>query len=148
MVATTAEVKKALVAAGFELYRTRGQLVCLADRVRDNLIMDSGVSVACQDLGLAVRVVVRAQRSDFPSDAVSALFERARALGTWAVNRGFREVETVTTPRLDPADRSRTLDTWYEVVFEKPVAAIPEALAEVRLAVGSEKTVKPSSSAR
>ncbi len=142
MVATTAEVKKALVAAGIELYRTRGPVVCVADRVRDNLIMDSGVSLVCQDPSLAVRIVVRAQRNDFPNDTIPSLFGRARALATPALSRGYREVGTMTTPMQDPADRSRTLDTWYEVAFEKPVTGIEEALVEVRFALGFEKTVR------
>jgi len=44
-VPTPAELKKALTAEGFEIYRTTGDRILLADRVRDNLIMDSGVSV-------------------------------------------------------------------------------------------------------
>ena len=36
MPVTPADIKKALVAAGFELYRTRGNEVQIADRVRDN----------------------------------------------------------------------------------------------------------------
>ena len=140
MVATIAEVKKALVAAGFELYRTRGQEVCVADRVRDNLIMDSGVSVVCREPSMVVRVVVRAQRSDFPNDSIPTLFGRARALASVAEDSGFREVATKTTPMQDPADPSHTLDTWYEVAFEKSVPLIEEAMTEVRFALGFEKT--------
>jgi hypothetical protein len=133
------EIRKALLAAGFELYRTQGDQVHVADRVRDNLIMDSGVSVST---ALSVRFVVRAQRSDFPNDGTARLFERARALATSALPRGYAETGTLTTPMHDPADSSRTLDTWYEVVFEKPVPSLEDAMTEVAFALGIEKTAR------
>jgi hypothetical protein len=132
------EVKKALIAAGFEVYRTRGEEVQVADRVRDNLIMDSGVSIFGGDV-LRVQIVVRAQRCDFPSDSAQALFDRARGLGASAVVRGFAETGTRTSPMYDPTDASRTLDTWYELIFEKPVATLSDAIEEVRFAVTVEK---------
>jgi hypothetical protein len=133
------EIRKALLAAGFELYRTQGNQVHVADRVRDNLIMDSGVSVTT---GLSVRFVVRAQRSDFPNDATAMLFERARALAAAAVARGYVETAALTSPMHDPADPSRTLDTWYEVVFEKPVTSLDDAMTEVGFAMGIEKAAR------
>lgn len=138
---TSPEIKKALLAAGFELYRTRGDEVQVADRVRDNLIMDSGVSVR-GGLGLRVRFVVRAQRSDFPSDAVPTLFERARSLGAGARDRGYVELTTQSSPIRDPVDPSHVLDTWYEVFFEKGVATLLEAIEEVRFVLGLEKAVR------
>jgi hypothetical protein len=140
MLTTTTEVKKALLAAGFELYRTRGQEVCLADRVRDNLIMDSGVSVLCRGSELAVRLIVRAQRADFPAEAAAVLFGRARTMAAAAESRGFREVSTMTTPVQDPVDGTRTLDTWYEVTFEKQVGGIEEVVVEVRAVLALDKT--------
>ena len=136
------EVKKALVSSGFELYRARGNEVSVADRVRDNLIMESGVSVVCDESTLAVRMVVRAQRSDFPGDSVPALFERARSLASAAEQRGFREVSTLTRTVQDPVDPSRTLDTWYEVAFEKTATELAAAMTEVRFALGMEKTAR------
>jgi hypothetical protein len=133
------EIRKALIAAGFELYRTQGDQVHVADRVRDNLIMDSGVSVST---ALGVRFVVRAQRSDFPNDATAKLFERARSLATMAVARGYVETGTMTSPMHDPADPSRTLDTWYEITFEKSVPSLPDAMTEVGFALGIEKTAR------
>src|ERR1700761_8653443 len=88
--ATPAEIKKALQVAGFEIYRTRGDVVHLADRVRENLLMDANVYVRAPSL--TVGLVVRAQKSDFPSDADEALFARARKLGADAIARGFVEV--------------------------------------------------------
>src|SRR4029079_14792176 len=148
MTTSLAEIRKALVAAGFELYRTRGNEVQVADRVRDNLIMDSGVSVRLTG-SLTVKVVVRAQRSDFPADAAASLFERARELASAAVSRGYVESATLTSPFHDPADPSRTLDTWYEVYFEKTVPSLEEAMVEVGFALKLEKAARspvPSSS--
>jgi hypothetical protein len=135
---TAREIKEALIAAGFEVYRTRGDEVQVADRVRDNLIMDSGVSIR-DGVPLRVQIVVRAQRCDFPSDPVHALFDRARALCGGAVARGFAETGTRTSPMHDPTDASRTLDTWFEVAFEKTVPTLSEAIEEVRFAVTIEK---------
>jgi hypothetical protein len=133
------EIRKALLAAGFELYRTQGEQVHVADRVRDNLIMDSGVSVSTS---LSVKFVVRAQRSDFPNDSTTRLFERARALATSATARGYTETSSLTTPMHDPADPSRTLDTWYEVVYEKAVPSLADAMTEVAFALGIEKAAR------
>ena len=141
MPATVPEVKKALVAAGFDLYRTRANEVWVAERVRDNLIMDSGVSVVLSGASLIVRFVVRAQRSDFPGDGASALFDRARCLAAAAEQRGFSETTTTTCAVQDPADETRTLDTWYEVSFERQVAGLDDAMVEVRFALGLDKTV-------
>src|SRR5947207_651583 len=116
---TPNEIKQALQKAGFEIYQTRGDVVHLAERVRENLLMDSGIRVhAARPM---VVFSVRAQRNDFPGDGDDALFERARLLAAPAVARGFREASTRVTPVLDPGDAGRTLDTWCEVLFEKDV---------------------------
>src|SRR3954463_16233477 len=106
MSTSLAEIRKALVAAGFEVYRTRGDEVQVADRVRDNLIMDSGVAVKAKG-SLTVQVVVRAQRSDFPGEHAATLFERARQLAGAALSRGYVETATLTSPMQDPADPAR-----------------------------------------
>jgi hypothetical protein len=135
------EIKKALLAAGFEVYRTRANEVHIADRVRDNLIMDSGVSVRCGD-SLMVKFVVRAQRSDFPGDGAPTLFDRARRLASNAQARGYQETSALTSPMVDPVDPGRTLDTFYEVSFEKVVASVNEAMAEVGFAMAVEKAAR------
>jgi hypothetical protein len=141
MSASLAEIRKALIAAGFELYRTRGDEVHVADRVRDNLIMDSGVSLRAKG-SITVKVIVRAQRSDFPGEGAATLFERARELATSAVSRGYVETATLTNAMQDPADPARTLDTWYEVCFEKGVPTLEEAMLEVGFALKVEKTAR------
>ncbi len=131
-------LKKALVAEGFEIYRTGPNQIALADRVRDNLLMDSGVA-AVQDPGLAVRLVLRAQASDFPGEDEGALFGRARGLSADLVAKGYAEIGATAVPIWDPSDRSRTLDTSYEVSYERRVADEAELYTELRYALGVTK---------
>ena len=140
MTPTPAELKKTLIARGFEVYRTLGDQVVLADRVRDNLIMDSGVA-ARPGATLAVRFVMRAQGSDFPSAKAEDLYERARVCAAEACGRGYTEVGVAEVPVKDPGDSTSTLDTWYEVMFERPVANEDELEQELRYALALEKTV-------
>src|SRR5690606_29285172 len=134
------ELKRTLIREGFEVYRTLEDCVVLAERVRDNLIMDSGVAVR-SDGELAVRVVLRAQANDFPGERPEQLVGRARDLAQGLVRRGYSEVMSQTVPILDPGDRSRTLDTWYEVSVERRMGGTAELLAELRFALGLDKTV-------
>jgi hypothetical protein len=134
---TPAEVKKALISAGFEVYRTRGDVVYVAERARENLIMDSGIRVHAAET--KVGLLVRAQRTDFPHDPDEAMFERARALGKPAEARGYVEAGTQITRLPDPSDEGRTLDSWFEVSFEKPTSGLEEAMAEVGFALSIEK---------
>lgn len=136
---TVSELKKALVAEGFEIYRTIGELVVLAERVRDNLIMDSGVAAGAGN-ALSVRFVVRAQGNDFPGETEAQLFDRARRLACPIATRGYREVDTTVVPIRDPGDRTRTLDTWYEVAFAKSVSDLDDLFQELRAALALEKT--------
>ncbi|WP_438020137.1 hypothetical protein WMF18_14180 [Sorangium sp. So ce315] len=138
---TPAEIKKALLQAGFEVYRTRGDAVHVAERVRENLLMDSGVVVGAEPL--RVGFVVRAQRNDFPGAADAQLFDRARGLAEPAVARGYTEGEAALRHVHDPGDAARTLDTWCEVQFEKPVASLELVVSEVGFALSLEKTALP-----
>jgi hypothetical protein len=137
---TASELKKALTGLGFEVYRTLGLRIVLADRVRDNLIMDSGVSVIGGE-SLTVRFVVRAQGNDFPGESPDELFQRARRLAKASASHGYAEADSAVVTINDPGDRSRTLDTWYEVAFDKVVGGIEELPAEIRYAIGLSKTV-------
>jgi hypothetical protein len=139
MTPTPSELKKTLVARGFEVYRTLSDQVVLADRVRDNLIMDSGVAVKPGEK-LVVRFVVRAQGSDFPAAKVEDLYDRARACADEARGRGYTEVGVAEVKVRDPGDASSTLDTWYEVSFERPVASEDELEHELRYVLALEKT--------
>src|SRR5580692_12939877 len=115
---TPQEMKKALVQAGFLVFRTQGDDIILAERVRENLIMDSGVRLRASS-PLVVRIVMRAQRGDFPSEEEANLFERVSRLAEPARTEGFLEVERNIAPVIDPGDASRTLDTFYEITLAK-----------------------------
>lgn len=138
-----AALKNALISQGFEIYRTLGTRIVLADRVRDNLIMDSGVA-AVVDADQAVRLTVRVQKSDFPAESDEQLYDRARRQADQAVTRGYREVERVAVPVCDPGDKTRTLDVWYEVSFQKAVDDQQGLFDELRYALALEKTPSPA----
>lgn len=132
------QLKKLLIAEGFEIYRTVPGAILLADRVRENLIMDSNVRAEYDPL--AVRFVTRAQRSAFGGVSDEQLFESARFLGAEALHVGYSEVEARSVEILDPGDKSRVIDVWHEVAYRKPVGDISELLRELHYALAVEKT--------
>jgi hypothetical protein len=133
-----ARIKKSLIDAGFEVFRTRGEEIVLAERPRENLIMDSGVRLRLGE-ALEVRIVLRAQKADFPNEDESHLFERVRRLAAPALSGGFAEVGTAVTPVIDPSDAEHTLDTFYEITYAKSARGLDDALVELKFAVGLEK---------
>jgi hypothetical protein len=135
---TALELKKALQAKGFEIYRTLGSKVLLAERVRDNLLMDGNVAATTGE-ELAIRFTTRAQHSDHPTETEAQLLDRARQRARDALERGYREVECSVVPILDPGDDARTLDTWYEVTFARPVADLDQLAVEARFALALDK---------
>jgi hypothetical protein len=135
---TPLELKKSLQGQGFEVYRTLSDRVALAERVRDNLLMDGNVA-ACTGDGLAVRFTTRAQQSEFPNDDEAALLNRARARGDAASARGYVEIDSAIVPVYDPGDPSRILDTWYEVSFRRDVGSLDELVEELRFALSLHK---------
>lgn len=141
-VLTPQQLKKALIASGFEVFRTLAEEVVLAERVRENLILDSGVRVGPLGSGsFRVRLVLRGQRSDFPGDEESELFERVRELAAPALGGGFAEVETNVNAVKDPADPERTLDTFYEISLTREAATLEDAVPIIKFALGLEKAV-------
>jgi hypothetical protein len=132
------QVKKALVDAGFEVFRARAEEIVLAERPRENLIMDSGVRLRVTE-PLQVRVVLRAQKADFPNEDESRLFERVRRLAGPALDDGFAEVSTSVIRIPDPGDEARTLDTFYEIVYAKDAETLDSAFDELKFALGLEK---------
>ena len=138
---TPQELKKALIASGFEVYRTLGDEVLLADRVRDNLIMDSGVRVKAGDT-LEIRLIMGVRRGQFPSESDAHLFDRVRELAKDALTQGFRELSTGVATVTDPADASRTLDAFFEVVYAKGVEGVDSLPEPLRYALTLAKTAE------
>lgn len=137
---TPQQLKKALISTGLEVFRTTPEDVVLAERVRENLILDSGVRIRPSP-SWQVRIVMRAQRVDFPKGSDAELFERVRALGEPAVEAGFQAVAEQVTPVKDPADADKTLDTFFEIVFARDVEGLEQALEVVKFALRLEKIV-------
>ena len=131
-------MKKALVEAGFEVFRTRGEEIVLAERPRENLIMDSGVRLK-MGAPLQVRIILRAQKADYPNEDEAHLFDRVRKLAESALANGFAESQTIVSKVNDPGDAERTLDTFYEILYVKDEASLDEAIAQLRFAMTLEK---------
>jgi hypothetical protein len=131
-------LKRALIDAGLEVFRTRVDEIVLAERPRENLIMDSGVRVFARE-PLEVQVVLRAQKADFPNEDDAHLFARVRALAGPVLSRGFAEIGASQTRIQDPGDPARTLDVFYEITFSIPATTLEDALETVRFAMAVEK---------
>ena len=131
-------LKTSLLEAGFEIYRSQGAIIHLAERPRPNLILDSGVA-ALQDDGLRVRIVFRAARSQFAGEPDEALFARARALAGAAESRGYEETGAGICPIPSPSDPDQVLDSHFEVAYELAVADLEELLVELRVALSEPR---------
>ncbi len=130
------QLKRRLIEAGFEIFRTRGDEVVLAERPRENLILDSLVSVRCGP-PLEVRATFRAQRSAFQHDDEAQLFWRVRGLA--AVASGFEERACHIVPVSDPGDASHLLDEFYDVLVAAEAESLEAAVDLLRLALGFDK---------
>lgn len=111
----------------------------MADRVRDNLILDSGVRVRA-GRPMEVRIVMGLRRGQYPNESDEQVFARLRELAGPALGRGFSEQHTGKAPVNDPADAKRTLDTFFELILVKEEADVAAMLDLVRFAVKVAQT--------
>lgn len=130
------ELKRRLQAEGFEIYRTKEGHVSLAERVRDNLILDSGIAASSAPGGSAysLRLVLRAQTSHFPGYPDDAVLVQARTLAEPFLKQGYTEETTRRSDMTDPSDPSHVLDTVHEVVLRRDPADWTELVAQIRAA--------------
>lgn len=133
-------LKRALVDAGVEIYRTRADEIHVAERIRLH-IMDSGIRVVFGD-GARVTFSARSQRSDFPYENEASLFEKVRStVGRAATEHGFGEVSATTIEVKDPVDNEKVLDVWHEVTYARNVGDMASAVAEVQWCLALEKYI-------
>lgn len=135
-------VKSALIAAGFEVFRAKGDTIQLAQRVRSHL-MDAGVAVQVTEQ-VVISFVVRTQKADFPSESQDELFARVRAAVSGDANdRGFAEASAASRELFDPGDSTRVLDLWHELTFSKAASDLAALEADLRWALAQPKYVGP-----
>lgn len=136
-----AELKRKLRAAGFEIYRTAENRVQLAERIRDNLIMDSGVTaLLVESSGWAIRVTVRAQASHFPGASVEQLWGHANALAAEFLTDGYSKESQSAELVADPSDPEKSLDTSHEILLHRSVATLDLLFDGLKLALSRRRS--------
>lgn len=135
------ELKRALVADGLEVFRTRGEEVHLAERQNVQL-MDAGVRVR-GGASPAVVVIARAQRNDAPTLSEAALLDLVRARAAALREAGYSEVHSGPREIRSVSDPEQLLDVWYEVTWRRDVDTLGDAVREARRAMLAERYVVP-----
>ena len=134
-------LKRALVDAGLEVFRVRGEEVHLAERQNVQL-MEAGVRVRGGEAP-AVTVVARAQRNDAPELSPETLLDLVRARLAPLYTDGYVEVDAVTREIRSVSDKSQVTDIWSEVTLRRDVASLEEAVAVACHAVTTDRYVVP-----
>ncbi len=135
------ELKRKLVAAGLEVFRTRGDEVHLAERQNVQL-MDAGVRVRGGGAP-AVTVVMRAQRNDAPALSAEAMFDAVRGRARGLREAGYAEVSSAAREIRSVSDPEHLLDVWFEVTWQRSVGNFDEAVTEAQRAIETERYVVP-----
>lgn len=138
----SAELKKKLRGAGFEIYRTTEVAIILAERVRDNLIMDSGVAarIPPEPGAFSVMVTVKAQASHFPGAGAEKLWDHVRGLASAFVASGYEENDAVAQEVADPSHPGESLDTSHEIRLSRAVPSFEDLLSELRAALSRPRS--------
>ena len=135
------DLKRALVAAGLEVFRTRGEEIHLAERQNVSL-MEAGVRVRGGATPMVI-VVARAQRSDASAALAEQLFELVRTRSATLVEAGFVEVSAEPREIRSVSDPAHVVDTWFEVTFQRDASDIEGLVGLARLAIRAERYVVP-----
>jgi hypothetical protein len=147
---TPQDIKKQLVAAGIEVYRTQSNHVVLAERVRENLILDAMLRVYPDGATRQVRedgamflleVVFRVEGHVFRGEREDQLFARVHALAQPASARGFREHARQVVPITDPSSPGTVLDHFYELSMRADGLALNRTVDEVRYFLGIRRAI-------
>jgi hypothetical protein len=91
---------------------------------------------------MEVRLIMGLRRGQYPNESDEQVFARLRQLSGSALSNGFSEVNVGTAPVTDPADATRTLDTFFEIVLMKQERDQVQLLEHVRFALGVAKTAE------
>ncbi|MFO0625647.1 MAG: hypothetical protein U0325_08530 [Polyangiales bacterium] len=135
------DLKRALVAAGLEVFRTRGEEIHLAERQNVSL-MEAGVRVR-GGAAPGVIVVARAQRSDALAAQAEQLFDLVRARSASLVEAGFLEVSAAAREIRSVSDPAHVVDTWFEVTFQRDASDLEGLVGLARLAIRADRYVVP-----
>lgn len=132
------ELKRLIRSAGYQMYGTRAQEVLLAERVRDNLILDSGISVSPDPL--TIHVTVRAQMFHFQGQSLDECRAFAERLGQAFLALGYERkgAQEVTIPDMNNAGVA--LDTVCEVSLEKPLPSPKDIPGAIQRALALPRT--------
>lgn len=132
------ELKRMLRSEGFEIYRTSPGKILLAERVRDNLIMDSGVAIVSK-AGFEVQVTVRAQASHFPGASAESMRQRAGELAHSFEQRGYECGEVAESQVPDPSNPGRSLDTSFEIALHRRFDQLEDVFRELKAALAGTR---------
>lgn len=136
---TSAELKKKLRKSGFDVYRTLPDRVILAERIRDNLIMDSGVA-ALIGTEFSVETIIRVQQSHFPGKNDEQLREQTQLLATPFLAAGYQQLEHSEEAMMDPSEPENQLDTLYELRISKDSGDLTVLLAQLKQALAWQRS--------
>lgn len=127
------DLKRLVRNAGYQIYGTRSDHVLLAERVRDNLILDSGIAISPDPLSISV--TVRAQMIHFPGQPIERGHECAESLAAAFVALGFTRERSETVAIPNPNHPETSLDTVCEVTLRKSLPAEDSIAPEIQAAL-------------